>query len=101
MHKAIASPPTKATCGHTGFHNGQANCFNVKVLVFAGAGHILFFSLYSIYNYSVANSIMIIHPRMKRPEEAGVHVLVHFFPTLLALRLEFPQYFTSLGLLRI
>ena len=44
MHKARSSSPTKATCGHTGFHYGQANSFNMKVLVFAEAGHILFFS---------------------------------------------------------
>ena len=40
MHEAKYLPLTKATCGHTGFYNGQASY--LKVLVFAEAGHKIF-----------------------------------------------------------
>ena len=37
VHEAKYLPLTKATCGHTGFYNGQASYF--KVLVFGEPGH--------------------------------------------------------------
>ena len=35
VHEAKYLPPTKVTYSHTGFHNGQASYFNMKILVFA------------------------------------------------------------------
>ena len=43
MHKAKDLTPTKVTYSHTGFYNGQASCFNMKVLIFAEPGHMQFF----------------------------------------------------------
>ena len=40
VHEVKYLPPTKVTYSHTGFHNGQASYFNMKVLVFAEPGHI-------------------------------------------------------------
>ena len=43
-HELKYLPHRKVTYGHTGFHNDQASCFNMKVLVFAELGHMQLFS---------------------------------------------------------
>ena len=35
VHEVKYLPPTKVTYTHTGFQNGQASYFNMKVFVFA------------------------------------------------------------------
>ena len=43
VHKANYLPSMKVTYSHTGFHNGQASYFSMKVLVFVEPGHMQFF----------------------------------------------------------
>ena len=42
VHKVKYLPLTEVIYSHTGFHNGQASYFNMKVLVFAEPGHTIF-----------------------------------------------------------
>ena len=44
VHETKHLPPIKVTYNHTGFPNGQANYFNIKVLVFVEPGHVQFFN---------------------------------------------------------
>ena len=44
VHETKHLPPIKVTYNQTGFPNGQASYFNIKVFVFAEPGHMQFFN---------------------------------------------------------